>query len=253
LLGASEVIIGDNADSEVLARAMDGVRAVYHVGPTAHPKEAAVGVAMIDAAVKAGVEHFVYASVLHARISALVQHREKQIVEEHLVSAPLPFTILQPADFMETLNYKQAFRTGIFELIWGLDRAQALVSVEDLAEVGAMVLAEGRPHYGATYELSAPGQFTAHQIAALIARLAKKEVHASRLDVESVLHLYAHDEYGDEGVEYRRQFFSALVAWYSTHDFVGSPRVLTMLLGRPPTTLEEFLTSYWEHQSERSL
>lgn len=243
-LGASEVVVGDTADPAVLARAMEGVEAVFHVGPTAHPRESALGIAAVDAAVAAGVGHFVYSSVLHARISALVQHREKQIVEEHLVGAPIPFTILQPADFMETLNYKRAFREGVFELIWSLERAQSLVSVGDVAEVAARILAEGETHHGATYELSSPGAFSAHEIAATIAELTGREVVARRLEVESVLGFYGHDEYGEEGREYRRRFFAALTGWYDAHDFVGNPRVLGWLLGREPTSLREFLTAY---------
>jgi uncharacterized protein YbjT (DUF2867 family) len=247
-LGASEVVSGDAADPAVLAEAMSGVDAVYHVGPTAHPRESALGVATVDAAVAAGVGHFVYASVLHARISALLQHREKQIVEEHLVGAPIPFTILQPADFMETLNYKRAFRDGVFELIWSLERRQSLVSVGDVAAVAARVLAEGEDHHGATYELSAPGSFSADEIAAAIAAQAGREVLARRLEVASILALYGHDEYGEEGREYRRRFFAALTEWYDAHDFVGNPRVLAWLLGREPTTLHGFLADYWERR-----
>lgn len=243
-LGASEVLSGDLADPEVLARAMDGVRCVYHVGPTAHPREAEVGIAAVDAALAAGVEHFVYASVLHARIGALYNHRAKQIVEERLVGAGIPFTILQPADFMETLNYKQAFREGVFRLIWSLERRQALVSVRDLTAVGAKVIAEGEPHHGATYELCSPGCFSAHEIAAEIEGLGGREVVAERLDVESILALYGHDVYGEEGERYRRRFFEALTAWYDGHDFVGNPWALRTLLGREPLDLRTFLAEY---------
>lgn len=251
-LGAAEVIVGDLADPGVLAAAMDGVRTVYHVGPTAHPRESEIGVAAVDAARAAGVEHFVYASVLHARISALYNHRAKLVVEEHLVAAGIPFTILQPADFMETLNYKMAFRDGVFRLIWSIDRAQSLVSVRDIAAVAAKVIGEGEPHHGATYELSSPGCFTAHEIAAEIARLAGREVVAERLDVEEVLALYGHDQYGEEGERYRREFFTALVDWYDGHDFVGNPWALRTLLGREPLDLRTFLAEYAARPSARA-
>lgn len=247
-LGATEVVVGNAADPELLARAMDGVSAVYHVGPTAHPRESELGVAVVDAAVAAGVGHFVYASVLHARVSALMNHRAKLVVEEHLVGAPIPFTILQPADFIETLNYKGAFRDGVFRLIWSLNRGQALVSVEDVAAVAAKVLAEGEPHFGATYELSSPGLWSAHEIAAEIGRLAGREVVAERLPVEEILALYGHDEYGAEGEEYRRRFFTALVAWYDAHDFVGNPWALRQLLGREPLDLPALLARYAERR-----
>jgi uncharacterized protein YbjT (DUF2867 family) len=248
-LGAAEVVVGDLADPAVLAAAMEGVGTVYHVGPTAHPRESEVGVAAVDAARAAGVGHFVYASVLHARIAALYNHRAKLVVEEHLVGAGIPFTILQPADFMETLNYKGAFRDGVFRLIWSIDRAQSLVSVRDIAAVAAKVIDEGEPHHGATYELSSPGCFSAHEIAAEIGRLAGREVVAERLDVEEVLALYGHDSYGTEGERYRRDFFAALVDWYDHHDFVGNPWALRTLLGREPIDLPAFLAGYAERSA----
>ena len=33
----------------------------------------------------------------------------------------------------------------------------------------------------------------------------------------------------------------AISARYSSHDFIGNPNVLTWLLGRPPTTFEEYV------------
>ena len=240
-LGATEVLVGDLCDPAVRAVAVAGIDAIYHVGPTAHPREAEMGIGLVDAAVAARVGHFVYASVLHARVGALVQHAQKLRVEDHLVSAPIAFTILQPADFMETLNHRRAFRDGVFRLIWALERRQSLVSVGDVAEVARLALVEGARHHGATYELSAPGCFTAHDIAAAITRVAGRDTVAELLDVETILELYAHDELGQEGRVYRRRFFDALVRWYSAHDFVGNPVVLAMLLGRPATTLERFL------------
>lgn len=242
-LGATEAIAGDLLDPEVRARALEGVDVVYHVGPTAHPREAEMGIAMIDSAVEAGVDNFVYSSVLHARIAALVQHREKAVVEEHLVAAPIGFTILQPADFMETLNIGAALDRGRFRLIWGLERAQTLVSVADVAEVAAKVIATPRRHCAATYELCAPGAFSAFDIANTIAVAAERSILAERLDVEEIRGLYEHDDWGEEGREYLDRFFEALVRWYSEHDFVGNPSVLRMLLEREPTTLEDFVAA----------
>lgn len=64
--GVAEVVVGDIADPQVLARAMHGVAEVYYIGPTLHPQEREMGLAAIDAARAAGVRHFVYSSVLHA-------------------------------------------------------------------------------------------------------------------------------------------------------------------------------------------
>ncbi|MHA6758094.1 SDR family oxidoreductase [Streptacidiphilus sp. PAMC 29251] len=94
--GVADVVVGDLADSEVMARAMDGMEKVYYVGPTLHPREREMGFAAVDAARAAGVQHFVFSSVLHAILTDLTQHEIKRDVEEHLLSSGLEFTILQP-------------------------------------------------------------------------------------------------------------------------------------------------------------
>ena len=52
--GVQEVLVGDLAESAFIAEAVKGVASVYHVGPTLHPAERAMGFAMVDAAAAAG-------------------------------------------------------------------------------------------------------------------------------------------------------------------------------------------------------
>jgi uncharacterized protein YbjT (DUF2867 family) len=240
-LGAEEAIVGDLLDPHVRRRAFEGVEIVYHVGPTAHPREAELGLAAIEAAKESGVKHFVYASALHGGVAALVQHREKGVVEERLVGAGIPFTILQPAGFMETLNIGTALKTGLFKLIWDLERSQTLISVADVAKVAASVIATPRRHNGATYELCAPGAYTAFDIANMIAVVTCRSVVADRLEVAEIEHLYDYPEWGEEGREYRDQFFTSLLHWHGEHDFVGNSLVLRMLLGDEPISLADYV------------
>ena len=60
--------------------------------------------------------------------------------------------------------------------------------------------------------------------------------------------VYAADEdpYTNEDAAKRRGLgtakgLRAISARYSSHDFIGNPNVLTWLLGRPPTTFEEYV------------
>jgi uncharacterized protein YbjT (DUF2867 family) len=85
-LGVQEVVIGDITEPAVLATAIRGVEKVYHVGPTAHPRERAMGLAVVDAARAEGVQHLVFSSVLHAITTDLVQHEIKRDIEEHLAT-----------------------------------------------------------------------------------------------------------------------------------------------------------------------
>jgi uncharacterized protein YbjT (DUF2867 family) len=240
-LGAHEVVIGDASDPALLKKAMDGIDTVYHIGPSAHPRERQMGLAAIDAAMEAGVKHFVFSSVLHAIVAELIQHEIKRDIEEYLVSSPLNFTILQPSDYMQVLRYQRAFETRQFVLAWNLDRRQALVDVDDITDVAAKILLEGEPHYGATYELSSPGCFSGHDIGGIIASVTGNDIEVMETSPEARMKDHFKDQRLEEGADHQLRVFQALRRWYSAHDFVGNPNVLTMLLGRKPTTLEDFI------------
>jgi uncharacterized protein YbjT (DUF2867 family) len=248
-LGAAEVLSGDAADPGVMRRAMVGVESVYHVGPSAHPQERAMGLHAIAAAKAAGVRHLVYSSVLHPIVTALVQHELKRDIEEVLVASTLNFTILQPSDYMQVLRYADAFKTGEFTIAWNLDRRQSVVDLADVTAVAARVLIEGESHYGATYELCSPGCFTAHDIGDIISHTCGKPIKVSEVSPLERMQNHFKGRVPDDDTQYRLRVFTALREWYSTHDFVGNPNVLAMLLGRRPTTLEEFIRAEFQQQS----
>jgi len=240
--GVTDVIVGDLADAGVLERAVRGVDAIYHVGPTLSPSEREVGFAIIDAAVAAGVNHFVMSSVLHAITTDLVQHEIKRDIEEHLLSSGLDFTILQPTNYMLAHRLKPAFERGVFELTWSLDRRQSLIAPEDIAEVAALVLGDLEHHVGATYELASAGRYTAHDLADIISRVVGRPVVAGEIDVDTFAgRIFANIDPGEK--EYRLRAMHAISARYSSNDFVGNPNVLTWLLGRTPTTWEQFVSA----------
>jgi uncharacterized protein YbjT (DUF2867 family) len=240
-LGAAEVMIGDASDPMVLREALRNVSSVYHVGPSAHPRERQMGLAMVDAAVAAGIKHLVFSSVLHAILTGLIQHKLKRDIEEYLISAPINFTILQPADYMQVQRIKGAFEMQQFVLAWSLDSRQSMVDLEDVTDVAAKVLLEGEPHYGATYELSAPGCFTAYEIGDIIARITGKPISVVETSPEARMRDHLSNRLLEDDIAYQLSVFQALRKWYSGHDFVGNPMVLTMLLGRKPTSLEDYI------------
>ena len=238
-VGVKQVYVGDLADPAFIAAAMTGIATVYHVGPTLHPAERTIGMAMVDAARAAGVGHFVLSSVLHAITTDLVQHEIKRDIEEHLLSSGIDFTILQPANYMLGARLIPAFEHGVFRLPWSLDRRQSMVDLDDVAEVAALVLDEGERHFAATYELAGPGRYTAHDIARLLAELLGRPVAAERLDLEA----FVRQRFGDGDsamLAYQLRVSRAIEARYSSHDFIGNANVLGWLLGRVPTDFAGF-------------
>ena len=241
--GVADVVVGDVADRGFQASAMDGVDTVYHVGPTLHPKERDMGFAAVDAARASGVKHFVLSSVLHAITTDLVQHEIKRDVEEHLLSSGLEFTILQPANYMLAHRLKPAFERGLFRLSWSLERFQSMVALHDVTDVVASVLLDGERHAGATYELVAPGRFTAHDMATVIGDIVGKPIAVEEISCDIFMKEFVGDV---EKFPYEARVMRAISARYSSHDFIGNPNVLTWLLGRPPTTYAQFVQTQFD-------
>ena len=238
--GVAEVIVGDLSEPGLIARAMDGVDAAYHVGPTLHPKEREIGFAAVDAARAAGVKHFVMSSVLHSITTDLFQHEIKRDIEEHLLSSGLEFTILQPANYMLAHRLKSAFEQGVFRLSWSLERYQSMVALADVAEVVASILTERERHAGATYELVAPGRYNAHDLARIIGEVIGREIAVEEIDCNTFLKQVLGEP---DQFPYQAKVMRAITARYTSHDFVGNPNVLTWLLGREPTNFAQFVKS----------
>ena len=53
----------------------------------------------------------------------------------------------------------------------------------------------------------------------------------------------------EDGYSYPKAMIRSVAMWYGQYDFVGNPNILTWLLGRPPTTLAQFIGQVWKKHS----
>ncbi len=170
-LGVKDVLVGDMRDADIVKKAMQGVKSVYHICPNVHPDEITIGQNIINVAVAAGITHFVYHSVLHPQIEAMPHHWKKMRVEERLFESGLPFTILQPAVYMQNIlaNLKNIIETGKYSIPYAVESRISMVDLEDVALAAASVLMEdfskeNHPlHDGATYELAGTQAMTSNR------------------------------------------------------------------------------------------
>lgn len=248
-LGVREVLVGDLAEASVQQDAVRGVDKIYHVGATLSPGERTMGIGLIDAARAEGVEHFVFSSVVHSIVTDLVQHEIKRDVEEHLLASDLEFTILQPGNYMLPLKLRPAFERGVFELSWSLERRQSLVDLDDVTDVAMMALTDSERHAAATYELVAPGRYTAHDLGATISRVLDRPISVAQIDADTYAEAWLGDRDPDSAV-HELAVLRSISARYSAHDFVGNPNVLTWLLRREPTTFAQFAQREWDIYQE---
>src|SRR5256885_13981801 len=138
-IGISEVTTGAIEDAGTLAHAVQGADVIYHICPNVSPHEVAFAKVVVAAAIDLGVPRFVYHSVLHPQIEAMPHHWNKLRVEEQLFESKLPYTILQPAAYMQNLlaSWESISRHGIYRVPYAAETKLGMVDLADVAEVAA--------------------------------------------------------------------------------------------------------------------
>ncbi|VWC35902.1 NmrA/HSCARG family protein [Burkholderia lata] len=102
-----EVVAADLEDPASLRTAFAGALGVFSVQGSEQGAavETRRGIAAADAALAAGVQHFIYASVGGADRRSGVPHFEsKRLIEEHILRIGLPASIVRPVFFMENFS-----------------------------------------------------------------------------------------------------------------------------------------------------
>jgi len=237
-LGVREVIVGDMRDQKTIERAVRGIHALYHICPNMSPDEYMIGRLVVGAARSVGVAHFVYHSVLHPQTEAMPHHWAKLRVEEHLFESGLPYTILQPAPYMQNVlaGWDSIVEDGVYRVPYKLGTRLGMVDLEDVAAAGALVLTQPG-HQGGTYELASAEVLTQTDVAAILSRGLGRTVRAEVVPLDVWEERAREAGLGD----YQIKTLVKMFGYYERYGFWGNPNVLGWLLGRSPTTFETFI------------
>lgn len=237
-LGAEQVIVGDLRDGVAIRAAMEGARAVYHICPNMSPDEVAIGKLVVGEARRVGVEHFVYHSVLHPQTEKMTHHWQKLRVEEMILESGLPFTILQPAPYMQNLlaAWKSIAEESVLRVPYSFDSKFSFTDLEDVAEVAKIVLT-GSGHLNATYELAGTSPMSHVNVAEIFSHVLKRNIRAEREEIRAWRLCTEQSGMSEYAVENLIQMFR----YYDQWGLAGNPNVLKWLLKREPTSLEGFV------------
>lgn len=238
-VGATEVYIGDMTNGAEVDAALEGADSIYYICNAANPREDTIGKLLIDCALDAGGIYFVYHSVLHSIEPNLIHHQKKLKVEQMLIESGLPYTIIQPAVFMQTLvpaiasvkeggALKQKFFTS-------RETTMSFIDVKDMARAAAEIVASGR-FIDATVELCAPGRLTLTDVEEAFAQAHGNEVVSEFIEDEDFLKTAHIDKDSYEGEALLKMFDH-----YNTNGFNGNSAIASYILKKPPKTLAEFL------------
>lgn len=191
-LGA-ELMQGDMKDPAALDKAMSGVYGVFSVqnfwehGYEGELKQAK---AVIDAAKKAGVKHFLLSTVGGANRNTKIPHFEVKFeAETYMKEAGLTFTILRPVFFMENFDswFKPSEADGklIVTMALKADTKLQMIAVDDIGAISAIVFDNPDKYIGKEIEI-AGDDLSLKEMAQAFAKATGKETTYSELSVDVV-------------------------------------------------------------------
>jgi uncharacterized protein YbjT (DUF2867 family) len=236
----TETVIADFSDKASLAAALRGVESVYLVCSPI-PELVQLESNVIEASEAAGVRRIVLNSALGAGDwgkSFPSWHRK---VEVRLKATKLAHCILRPNSFMQNVltYYAPSIRAqGAFYGAMGSARTSYL-DVRDIAAVAAKAL-RGGEHDGKTYELNGPEALTYPEVAQKISQHAGIAAKYVDIPVEAQRKAML-----DQGMpDWQVTALLDLQEYYTSGKGGTVDGLLQRLLGRPPITMDKFLSEF---------
>lgn len=177
-----DLVEGDYERPETLHTALAGIERLFLISPLT-PRLADQEGEVIDAAVRAGVEHVVKLSTLGVLRGSdglsspePRQYPLHRLSEERLEHSGIAFTHLRPGPFMQNvLSFAPRIaREDAFYGSWG-DGRMRYVDVRDVAAVAARVLTEDG-HERKAYGITGPETLSQAQVAGKLSAATGKEV-----------------------------------------------------------------------------
>jgi uncharacterized protein YbjT (DUF2867 family) len=240
--GVAETAIGDLTKDDDIKRAMAGVRSVMHIPPRFREDEAEIGKRVLNAAVAEKVGHFLFSSVFHSQMRDMDHHFNKLIIEEALIDSGLPFTIIQPASFMQNLRVEWPVvkEKGVYQRAYSQHQKMALIDTDDLGEAAAKILTE--PGYtGAIFELCGPDRLTNAEMAAVLTEVSGRTIRAEKQSLED----WKTWATGRGWKPWAMEAYMKMCRHYDAHGYAGgNPLVLQAILGRAAGNYRDFTKKF---------
>lgn len=173
--GVAAVAVDFDNAPHTLVDALTGADRLFIAQGTS-PRQVANEIALIDAAVAAGVGHIVKLSAMGpaTRLNPLAWHME---IEAHLARQPVASTALRPSAFADVFNrFAEPIATGSWAGAAGNGRIN-FIDTRDVAQAARSALLEDvEPQSQRAYHLTGPRAWTMPQIADELSRLLGRRV-----------------------------------------------------------------------------
>ena len=236
----AEVRRADFDDPRSLARAFTAVDRILLISTDALGRRVQQDLAVIDAAVRAGVEHIVYTSISNPENWKAAFGREHAEAEAALRSSALGWTVLRNNLYTDDLvdRLSNAIASGELEAAAGGGGA-GYVTRNDFAGAAAAALASAE-FDGRTIDVTGPAVVTHPELARIAGEISRtRVVYAPRSPEEIRKRLLATGESSDE-VDLHVSVDEAVAnGWFQV-----TTNAVEELTGRPPMSVSEFLAEH---------
>ena len=229
--GATEIATGDLSDRSRVEAALKGIDAVFYIAPAFLQDEARVGGEVVAAAKEAGVQRFVFSSVIHPVIASLPNHSAKGPVEEAILESGMSYTFLHPTVFFQNYagSWSSVVKDGVLAEPWSAETKFSRVDYRDVAEAAAIALTTDRLLNG-TFELCSEGFLDRNEVAALAGEVLGRRIQAGTVDPKTA----------SAGAGKMAAGLQKMFSWYDKRGLKGSALTLRAILGREPRTLRAY-------------
>ena len=237
----AEVVAGDLLQHDDAIRAAAGTGVAYFCYPI-RPGLIQATAYFADAAKRAGLKAVVNMSQISAREDAKSHAaRDHWIAERVFDGSGVPIVHLRPTFFSEWLILPwvrdMIVSEGIIDLPFREGR-HAPIAAEDQARLIAAILAHPTAHIGRTYTLHGPTELSQQGIAEAIGSVLGRTITYRPSTIET---------YRERLKKYGRpdsliQHLVAVALDYQNGIFSGEDKIIAEVTGRPPMTVQEFVT-----------
>jgi NAD(P)H dehydrogenase (quinone) len=227
--------------------ALDGVKRAYFVYPI-RPGILQATAYFAQAAKEAGVDGVVNMSQISAREDAKSHAATDHWLSERVFDwSGVTVAHIRPTYFAEWLLYlAPMIKAGRLHVPFGTGK-HAPIAAEDQGRVIAGILEDPAPHGGKIYPLYGPTEFTYHETAQVLSRVLGKRVEYKQVDFEVFRqNLEAVGKPSAVGNSFLFQHLREVAIDHQNGIFEGTNDLVEKIGGRPPMTLEAFITKHSE-------
>jgi uncharacterized protein YbjT (DUF2867 family) len=257
-----EVVYGDLLDFGQVRAALSGMQRAYFVYPI-RPGIVQATAYFAQAAKDAGLDGVVNMSQVSARPDAKSHASTDHWLAERVFDwSGLTVAHIRPTYFAEWLLYvAPMIRAGVLHVPFGTGK-HAPIAAEDQGRVIAGILQDPAAHKGASYPLYGPIEYTYAEMAQLLSRVLGRSIEYKQVPFDTFLGLLksgrphpvegasSRNLYGDLGAKphegtgdsFTVRHLKEVAIDHQNGVFAGTNDLVEKLGGRPPVSLEEFIT-----------